>query len=347
MTGVEIPQFRQSFAGRLRTFFEVDQLSQVFAATEDSQLFIVSTKLSGSAPVQAEQFAIIPPRSATLFAYAGALKGTKFTLALTQEELNGVWIEPSIGRTVVHQLLGTPRTPLPPGTYPSGHTYLLGTDFRGGDILTQLFWGTQVAFIVGVFAAAFAVGLGTFVGLIAGYYGKLVDTLLMRTTDVFLVLPFLPIVFVVAAIFQHPSIWVIILVLGIVGWPGIARVIRAQTLSLKERPFVDAARVSGGSDFRIIFYHIAPNVLPFSFLFMTLGVAGAIVTEAFLSFLGLGDATVISWGGMLSTVLTFGGALSAWWWLVPPGLAITFVSLGFYLLGRGFDEIVNPRLRRR
>ncbi len=347
ITGVEIPQFRQSFSGRLRTFFEVDQLSELFAATEDSRLFIVSTKLSGSAPVLPEQFAIIPPRSATLFAYAGALKGTKFTLGITQEELNGVWIEPSIGRTVVHQLLGTPRTPLPPGTYPSGHTYLLGTDFRGGDILTQLFWGTQVAFIVGVFAAAFAVGLGTFVGLIAGYYGKLVDTLLMRTTDVFLVLPFLPIVFVVAAIFQHPSIWVIILVLGIVGWPGIARVIRAQTLSLRERPFVDAARVSGGSDFRIIFYHIAPNVLPFSFLFMTLGVAGAIVTEAFLSFLGLGDATVISWGGMLSTVLTFGGALSAWWWLVPPGLAITFVSLGFYLLGRGFDEIVNPRLRRR
>jgi peptide/nickel transport system permease protein len=346
-TGAEIAQFRQSFSSRIRTFFEVDQLSQVFVATEDSQLFTVSTKLSGSTRIRAEPFAIIPPPSATLFAYAGALDGTKFTVALTQEELNGAWIEPAFGRAVVHQLLGTSRTPLPPGTYPSGHTYLLGTDFRGGDILTQLFWGTQVAFIVGVLAAGFAVGLGTFVGLIAGYYGKLVDTLLMRTTDVFLVLPFLPIVFVVAEIFQHPSIWVIILVLGIVGWPGIARVIRAQTLSLRERPFVDAARVSGGSDLRIIFYHIAPNVLPFSFLFMTLGVAGAIVTEAFLSFLGLGDATVISWGGMLSTVLTFGGALTAWWWLVPPGLAITFISLGFYLLGRGFDEIVNPRLRRR
>src|SRR5947208_16294122 len=147
------------------------------------------------------------------------------------------------------------------------------------------------AFMVGGFAVAFAVELGTFVDLIPRYYGKLVYTLLMRTTDVFLVLPFLPIVFVVAAIFQHPSIWVIILDLGIVGWPGIDRVNRAQTLSLKERPFVDAARVSGGSDFRIIFYHIAPNVRPFSFLFMTLGVAGAIVTLAFLSFQGLGDGT--------------------------------------------------------
>ncbi len=139
----------------------------------------------------------------------------------------------------------------------------------------------------------------------------------------------------------------LILVLGIVGWPGIARVIRAQVLTLKERPFVDAARVAGASDLRLLFYQIAPNVLPFSFLYMSLNVAGAIVTEAALSFLGLGDASVISWGGMLSQVLTFGGALSAWWWLVPPGLAITLLSLGFYLMGRGFDEIINPRLRRR
>jgi peptide/nickel transport system permease protein len=143
------------------------------------------------------------------------------------------------------------------------------------------------------------------------------------------------------------SIWNIVLVIGLVGWPGIARVIRAQVLTLKERPFIDAARVAGATDLRLIFYHIAPNVLPFSFLYMSLGVAGAIITEAALSFLGLGDASVISWGGMLAGVLTFGGALNAWWWLVPPGLAITVLSLGFYLLGRGFDEIVNPRLRRR
>ncbi len=345
-TAAEVAQFRQAFPGRVRVFFEVEERSKIFVVTEGSRIFMIPTVFSGPGQVGAEPFGIVPPATATLFAYAGALGGTLYGNGLVPAELNGVWVEPARGRAMIFQLLGTIRTPLPPGTYPSGHNYILGTDFRGGDILTQLLWGTQVAFIVGVLAAAFAVGLGTFIGLISGYYGKVVDTLLMRTTDIFLVLPFLPIVLILAAILR-PSIWIIILVLGIVGWPGIARVIRAQTLTLKERPFVDAARVTGASDFRIIFYHVAPNVLPFSFLFMTLGVAGAIVTEAFLSFLGLGDATKISWGGMLSGVLTFGGALSAWWWLLPPGLAITFVSLGFYLLGRGFDEIVNPRLRRR
>lgn len=344
-TGAEVTRFRQSFPGQVRTFFEVDQVSNIFVVAENSRISTMKT-VSGDAAVRPQLFALVPPPNATFFAYAGALAGTLYGLQITQEELNAFWLEPASARAVVFQLVGTSRTPLGPGTYPSGNNYLLGTDAFGRDILTQLFWGTQVAFIVGVLAAAFAVGLGTLIGLIAGYYGRLVDTLLMRMTDIFLVLPFLPVVLVLAEILR-PSIWVIILVIGIVGWPGIARVIRAQTLTLKERPFVDAARVTGASDFRVIFSHIAPNVLPFSFLFMTLGVAGAIVTEAFLSYLGLGDATVTSWGGMLSDVLTFGGALSAWWWLLPPGLTITLLSLGFYLLGRGFDEIVNPRLRRR
>src|SRR5207249_937436 len=138
--------------------------------------------------------------------------------------------------------LGTSRTPLPPGTYTSGNRYLLGTNFMGADILTQLFYGTQVAFIVGLLAALFTVGIGTVVGLIAGFFGQIIDTLLMRTTDIFLVLPFLPIVLILDAILR-PSIWTIILVISIVGWPGIARVIRAQDLSLRERPFIDAARV--------------------------------------------------------------------------------------------------------
>src|SRR2546426_1038562 len=222
----------------------------------------------------------------------------------------------------------------------------LRTDFNGHDILTQLLYGTLVAFIVGILAALFGVGIGTFVGVIAGYYGKMVDTLLMRTTDIFLVLPFLPVVLVLVSI-ARPSIWIIIFVLSALGWPGIARVIRAQVLSLKERPFVDAARVAGASDTRLILLHLTPNVLPFSFLYMSLGVAAAIITEAALSYLGLGDPNVTSWGGMLSTLITLGGGLYYWWWLLPPGLAITFLSLGFYLLGRGFDEIINPRLRRR
>jgi len=345
-TAVETAQFRTDFPGRVRSFFEVEERSKVFVFPAQGRIFLLATTFRSDVHVVPEPYAITPPSTATLFRYAGALGGTLYGTALIPQELYGVWTDGPAGATTLFQLLGTIRTPLPPGTYPSGNRYLLGTDFRGSDILTQLFYGTQVAFIVGGLAAVFAVGLGTLVGLIAGFFGKLVDTLLMRTTDIFLVLPFLPIVLILAAILR-PSIWVIILVIGIVGWPGIARVIRAQVLTLKERPFVDAARVSGASDLRLIFFQVAPNVLPFSFLYMSLTVAGAIITEAALSFLGLGDASVISWGGMLSSVLTFGGALNAWWWLLPPGFAITLLSLGFYLLGRGFDEVINPRLRRR
>ena len=345
-TAVETPQFRVDFPGRVRAYFEVQERSKIFIMPEAGGLEMQSNVFRGGGPILPEKFAIQPPTTANLVIYAGALGGTLYGTALTQQELYGAWTDPGSGTAVVFQLLGTVRTPLPPGTYPSGYHYILGTDFRGGDILTQLFYGAQVAFIVGGLAAVVAVGISTLVGLIAGFYGGIVDTLLMRTTDIFLVLPFLPIVLILAAILR-PSIWVIILVIGIVGWPGIARVIRAQVLTLKERPFIDAARVSGASDLRLIFYHISPNVLPFSFLYMSLTVAAAIITEAALSFLGLGDVTVISWGGMLSQVLTFGGALTAWWWLLPPGLSITLLSLGFYLLGRGFDEIINPRLRRR
>src|SRR5436309_975212 len=311
-TAVENLQFRTDFPGRVRTFFEVDERSKVFVFPAHGGISMLATTSRTDAHVAPEPFAITPPSNVSLFRYAGALGGTLYGTALIPQELYGVWTDASEGETTLFQLLGTVRTPLPPGTYPSGNHYVLGTDFRGADILTQLFYGTQVAFIVGGLAAVFAVGLGTLVGLIAGFFGKLVDTLLMRTTDIFLVLPFLPIVLILASILR-PSIWVIILVLGIIGWPGIARVIRAQVLTIKERPFVDAARVSGASDLRLIFFQVAPNVLPFSFLYMSLTVAGAIITEAALSFLGLGHASVISWGGVLSQVLTCGGGRTAWW----------------------------------
>src|SRR5437879_7667215 len=136
--------------------------------------------------------------------------------------MNGGWTDFSTGKTTVFTLLGKPRVPLAPGTYPSGNSDLLGTDCNGHDTLTQLLYGTQVAFIVGILAALFGVGIGTFVGVIAGYYGKMIDTLLMRTTDIFLVLPFLPVVLVLVSI-ARPSIWIIIFVLSALGWPGIDR----------------------------------------------------------------------------------------------------------------------------
>src|SRR5439155_21420734 len=232
-----------------------------------------------------------------------------------------------------------------PGRYPSGNTYILGTDARGRDIFSQLLWGSRVALLVGFASAFFSISIGVIIGLVAGYLGGRVESVLMRFTDVILVIPGLPLVIILAAVLGA-GIGNIILVIAIVGWPGVARVIRAEVLSLKERPFIDSARVTGASNVRIMFRHIAPNVAPLAFLYMTFAVSGAILTEAALSFIGLGDVSTISWGIMLQDV-SQSKALTAWWWLLPPGLAITLISLAFFLVGRAFDEIVNPRLRKR
>ena len=232
-----------------------------------------------------------------------------------------------------------------PGRYASGNYYILGTDARGRDIFSQLLWGSRIALLVGFASAFFTISIGVIIGLVAGYLGGRVESILMRFTDVILVIPGLPLVIILAAVLGA-GIGNIILVIAIVGWPGVARVIRAEVLSLKERPFIDSARVTGASNVRIMFRHIAPNVAPLAFLYMTFAVSGAILTEAALSFIGLGDVNTISWGIMLQDV-SQSKALTAWWWLLPPGLAITLISLAFFLVGRAFDEIVNPRLRKR
>ncbi|MEE8182962.1 MAG: ABC transporter permease, partial [Thermoplasmata archaeon] len=228
---------------------------------------------------------------------------------------------------------------------PSGNTYWLGTDNQGRDLYSQWMWGTRVALTVGLLAAFFSISIGVVVGLVSGYSGGKTDSVLMRFTDVILVLPGLPLVIILAAVLGA-GIWNIILVISIVGWPGTARVIRAEVLSLKERPFIDSARVTGASNIRIMFKHIAPNVLPLAFLFMTFAVSGAILTEAALSFIGLGDVNTPSWGQMLQAIQR-SNVLGSLWWLLPPGLGITFLSLAFYLVGRGYEQIVNPRLRVR
>ncbi len=256
-----------------------------------------------------------------------------------------VWFGTSYGVAHAYSSTGENRAPLPPGCYPSGNCYVLGTDAQGRDIYSQLMWGSQIALTVGLLAAVGSIGIGTIIGLVAGYSGGRIDSVLMRFTDVILVLPGLPFLIILAAVLG-PSIWNIIFVLTIIGWPGTARVIRSEVLSLKERPFIDSARVTGASNVRIMFKHLAPNVMPLAFLYMTLAVSGSILFEAALSFLGLGDVNTPSWGQMLQSVQTE-NVLAAWWWLVPPGLAITFISLAFYLIGRAFEQIVNPRLRKR
>ena len=347
-TGALDPILNVSLSKPVISSFYSNAGSAVFALDTDGRVWSASTVSETILRRKVEDFFqnAVPTRKE--LAYMGTWAGTKYASALSKEELVALVFEPETGRVLVFKLLGASRAPLPPGTYPSGNTYFLGTDAKGGDILTQLIWGSRVALSVGVLAALFSVVIGTLVGLVAGFYGGILDTMLMRVTDIALVLPFLPLVLVLAQILG-PSILTIVIVIAVLGWPGIARVIRAQTLSLKERPFVDAARISGASRSRIMMVHIAPNVLPFSFLYMTLSVGGAILTEAAVSFLGFGDPRPqnVSWGTMLSTLSSSGTTLTAWWWLLPPGLCITLISLGFYLVGRAIDEIINPRLRER
>ncbi len=221
----------------------------------------------------------------------------------------------------------------------------LGTDFMGRDILSQLLAGARVAFMVGVSAAFMSIVLGGSVGMIAGYAGGFLDTLLMRTADIIMVLPTLLVILMLSSLFGQLSIVTIVVMIALFRWPGVSRVIRAQTLSLKQRPFIDAARVAGASHTRIIFKHIMPNVLPLAFLYMTFRVTSAIIIEAALSFLGFGDPTTVSWGMMLQWVWKTGHMFEAPYWLLPPGICISLLTLSFYLLGRAMEEVLNPRLR--
>jgi len=214
----------------------------------------------------------------------------------------------------------------------------LGTDFMGRDLFSQLLVGARIAFM--------SVFVGTIIGMFAGYLGKFVDTILMRLADMVMVLPTLLLVLILASLFGQLSIWVIVVIIALKRWPGVSRVIRAQTLSLKHRPFIEAARVAGASHLRIIFRHIMPNVLPMAFLFMTFRVTSAIVIEAALAFLGFGDPTTVSWGMMLQWVWKTGHMFTAPYWLLPPGICISLITLAFYMLGRAMDEVLDPRLRK-
>ena len=223
---------------------------------------------------------------------------------------------------------------------------ILGTDHWGRDIWSQMVYGARISLFVGLFAAFIGVVIGLVVGLAAGYVGRIVDEILMRTTDILLVLPTLPLLLVLIAVLG-PSLINLIVLIGFLGWMGFARVVRSQVLSLKERPFIEAAKSVGAGKFHIITRHVLPNVMSLVYVSLALAVPTAIISEAALSFLGLFDPTVISWGRMLHDAQTIEGGLDKWWWWLPPGLAIALVSVSFILLGYAIDEILNPKLRKR
>jgi ABC-type dipeptide/oligopeptide/nickel transport system permease subunit len=226
---------------------------------------------------------------------------------------------------------------------------LFGTDFGGGDVYSSTVYGSRISLLVGLLAAGIGISLGLVVGMMAGFLGKFVDEVLMRFTDMMLVIPGLPLLIVLVAVLG-PNIWNLILVIGFLGWMGFARIVRSQVLSIRERPFVEAARASGAGPGRIIVKHVFPNIVSLTYVNLALTVPGAILSEAALSFLGLGDPSVVSWGNMFQHIES-SQALQrvppVWWWVLPPGFGIALVSLSFILIGYALDEVFNPRLRKR
>lgn len=228
-----------------------------------------------------------------------------------------------------------------------GGDYLLGTTNVGRDIFSQLVYGTRPALYVGFSAALCTVVIGTLIGLIAGYYGGTIDLILMRLTDVCFGIPFTPFVIVIVA-FLGPNIWNIVLAMSLLFWRDTARVIRSQVLTVRQRSFVQAAKLAGASDMRTIFLYVAPNILSLSFLYGTLAIGWAILTEASVSFLGFGDPNTVSWGYMLQDAYVSQAlGRGAYYWFIPPGVAIMLTVMAGFFISRGFEELLFPRLRGR
>ncbi len=244
-----------------------------------------------------------------------------------------------VGDTIIQNL-----QPAPPS-----RKHILGTDSLGRDVFSQIMEGSQVAFLLGLLSATLGVGISTLLGTIAAFFGGKVDAYLMRQSDLVLMLPTLPLLFIISA-FAELKVWHLAVVLGTLGGLGGSVItIKSQALQVKVKPFVDSARITGGSRMNILFSHVLPNVAPLALLFMVFSVTGAIASESVLSFLGLLNIDM-SWGLMIYLAQVEGfifSGLKFWWLILPAGLSVTFLAGGFYLVGRGLDEVFNPRLRRR
>jgi peptide/nickel transport system permease protein len=248
----------------------------------------------------------------------------------------------------VGDAVAIPTQPAPP-TIDGDYAHYLGTDSRGRDILSQLLFSTRSAFFLGAVAALTTVLIATTVGAIAAYFGGWIDGGLMRFADLILLMPLLPVLILLSAMLEITMVTLGVMIGVLSGFGGVAIVLKSQALAVKVKAYIDAAKVAGGSDWHVIFRHIVPNVLPLSFLFMMFGVTEAIAIEATLSFFGLLNVPM-TWGIMINDAQTNGYLLSGtsyWWLLFPSGLAVSFLCFAFFLVGRGMDEVINPRLRAR
>ena len=227
---------------------------------------------------------------------------------------------------------------------PPGRAHLLGTDALGRDVLSRLIYGARISLLVGIVAVGIATAIGTVLGALAGFYGGVVDVIIMRFVDVMLCFPTIFLIMAVIA-FLEPSIWNIMAVIGLTSWMGVARLVRAEFLSLRSRDFVLAARLIGASDLRILFCHILPNAIAPVLVAATLGVGNAILTESALSFLGIGvQPPTPSWGNMLTAGKD--NIEIAWWLSLFPGLAILITVLAYNLLGEGLRDVLDPRMKQ-
>ncbi len=227
---------------------------------------------------------------------------------------------------------------------PSG-AHVLGTDGGGADVVSLLIGGTAVSLIVGFAAALVSALIGGTVGIAAGYFGGRTDTVLMRATDYMLVIPDIPLMIIIAALFGR-SLTNIILIIGLIYWTSTARIIRSQVKSLRERVYVRRARAVGASNSRVILRHILPQVMPLLIANTVLLIALAIFAETFITFLGLGDPSLLSWGRLIENAFKDDAVLNdAWWAIVPPGVCVTLLILACTMIGNSMEESLNPRLR--
>lgn len=223
----------------------------------------------------------------------------------------------------------------------------MGTDPLGRPVAILLLWGARVSLLVGVSATLMSMIIGTTIGLLAGHFRGWGSAILMRVIDFFLVVPGLVLAIVLASVLQR-GVWTIIIAIGLTSWAGTARLIRAQTLTLETRGFVERSTALGASNLHILGKHVLPGVMPLVMTSTTLAVGSAIISEATLSFLGVNDSSVVSWGAMLQLALGTGAATAGYWWFVlTPGIAIVIVVLAFTLVGRAIETVINPTLRGR
>jgi peptide/nickel transport system permease protein len=234
-----------------------------------------------------------------------------------------------------------------PTLEPPSLEFPMGTDNNGVSVLNLVIQGSKTSLLVGLVASVISMVVGTLIGLAAGYRGGWIDASLMRFTDAFIVIPWLALAIVLAALLGQ-NLWIIIMIIGLTSWPGTARLVRAQVLSVKERQYVERSRALGGEGNHVVTKHVLPNVMPVIFANTILTIAIAILSESALSFLGLGDPLNITWGPTIEQAFSKGAiTIGAWWWLLFPSACIVLVVLAATMIGFAFDEIVNPRIRER